>query len=64
MFAGLWFDFVMSEEIIERKRDLKFDEAILEFGFDGDKEYSNEEFKVFSRHARKVLSARQQLDEE
>jgi len=49
----------------DAKPDRKFDEQIIEFGFDGDgKEYCNEEFKVFSRHARKVLSERQRLDEE
>ena len=54
----------MSKSHDAEKRELKFNEQIIAFGFDADGEYTHgeQEFMEFSRHAKKVLEQRALLD--
>jgi hypothetical protein len=46
----------------DEKAVRKFDSELLEFGFDGDMEFSNAAYKEFSQHTKKVVRERQRLD--
>ena len=54
----------MSKSNDDEKAQRKFKEQLREFGFTGEREFTPEEMRRFSRHSANVLQKRALLDEE